>query len=77
MTSYQVYAAKMEALLRLQRYHEAEITLIDSPTFQTEESTKFFGPCTNSYILTVCSEIYMSTGRSEITSLLLSNIVAQ
>ncbi|KAJ4701311.1 TPR repeat-containing thioredoxin like [Melia azedarach] len=61
----QVYALQTEALLRLQRHHEACATYKKSPKFCIESYTKLFGHAGTAYLLLIRAQVYIAAGRFE------------
>ena len=59
-----VFAIQAEALLKLEQYEEAETALIDAPTFDSDECTKFFGSSVGAYLFMVRSLVDLASGRS-------------
>ncbi|XP_078437824.1 inactive TPR repeat-containing thioredoxin TTL3-like [Wolffia australiana] len=59
----QVFALQAEALLKLERYEEAETALIDAPTFEWNECTKFYGSHGGAYLFMVRSLVDLASGR--------------
>ncbi|CAA6669580.1 unnamed protein product [Spirodela intermedia] len=59
----QVFALQAEALLKLERYEEAETALIDAPTFDRDACAKFYGSSGGAYLFMVRSLVDMASGR--------------
>lgn len=61
-----VFALQAEALLKLERYEEAETALIDAPTFDRDACAKFYGSSGGAYLFMVRSLVDIASGRSVI-----------
>ncbi|PKA48883.1 Inactive TPR repeat-containing thioredoxin TTL3 [Apostasia shenzhenica] len=72
----QLYAYQAEALLMLSRQEDAEEAMTDAPKFETDASTKFFGPSSNAYQLSVRAQVDLAAGRFE-TAISLSQMAAR
>ncbi|KAD2394442.1 hypothetical protein E3N88_41419 [Mikania micrantha] len=61
-----LFACKSEALLKLRQLDEANLNLLNAPTFEPSCSdTKLFGMCSEAYLLFVQAQIDMAFGRFE------------
>ncbi|XP_058096769.1 inactive TPR repeat-containing thioredoxin TTL3-like [Magnolia sinica] len=61
----QVLSMQAEALLKLHRHQEADITLSCATVFDADSSTRFFGPAVNAYHFLVRAQVDMAAGRFE------------
>ncbi|KAK4485945.1 hypothetical protein RD792_008597 [Penstemon davidsonii] len=58
-----IFSLKAEALLKLDKHQEAIETMAESPNFDIDECTKFFGPIGSASLLIVRARVDMVAGR--------------
>ncbi|KAI4307375.1 hypothetical protein L6164_030574 [Bauhinia variegata] len=61
----QVYALQTEALLKLLRHQEANVTHKKIPKFSLNWCTKLFGPVATAYLLMIDAQVHLASGRFE------------
>lgn len=61
----QFFAAKAEALLKLQRLDDAATVLMTAPKIEVDTCTRYFGIAGNSYLLLVQAQVDLALGRFE------------
>ncbi|XP_057724836.1 TPR repeat-containing thioredoxin TTL2-like [Arachis stenosperma] len=64
-SSPQVYALQTEALLKLLRYQEAQVTYEKMPKFSPDWCNKIFGFARSSYQFMIAAQVYLAAGRFE------------
>ncbi|KAJ4965128.1 hypothetical protein NE237_016977 [Protea cynaroides] len=64
-SALQVLAMQAEALLKLQKHEDADLTLTNGPAFDVDACTKFFSPSSYSFILQIRAQVDIATGRFE------------
>ncbi|KAL2498802.1 tetratricopeptide repeat (TPR)-containing protein [Abeliophyllum distichum] len=58
-----IFSLKAEALLKLRKHQEADVTMAKGPNFDIDECIKFFGPIASASLLLVHAQVNMVVGR--------------
>ncbi|GAA0142270.1 scaffold/adaptor protein [Lithospermum erythrorhizon] len=58
-----IFALKAEALLRLNKHEDADVTMRHGPNFEVHDCTKYFGPIGNAALLVIRAQVNMVIGR--------------
>ncbi|GAB2283418.1 hypothetical protein Dimus_017933 [Dionaea muscipula] len=58
-----MFALQAEALLKLHRHEDADITLSKSPQFDIDQCIKFFGPAGSTALLVIRAQVDVAAGR--------------